>query len=165
MLACILQSTTDRSTLCSSLPETNIYEANIKRYSFSILPGARYGIRQVIKSKEEVRCNGAMLLQIKAVKFLVEKRGVEINQQDRSRGWTPLMRCAQMAHYTHEPYLQVSHSLPAHSAKKLLSCHAAFYLPLELSYCQSMQDAMSSFFLGIAPGNMMILQPAKIVLT
>ena len=30
------------------------------------------------------------------VKFLVEERGAEVNQQDRKRGWTPLHRAARM---------------------------------------------------------------------
>jgi len=41
------------------------------------------------------------------VKFLVEKRGVEVNQRDMSRGWTPLHRCARVAHYRHAPFLQI----------------------------------------------------------
>ncbi len=31
-----------------------------------------------------------------------------VNQRDASRGWTPLMRCARMAHYKHAPFLQVN---------------------------------------------------------
>jgi hypothetical protein len=30
------------------------------------------------------------------VKFLVEERGAEVNQQDRHKGWTPLHRAARM---------------------------------------------------------------------
>ena len=37
----------------------------------------------------------------------MEQRGAEVNQQDASKGWTPLHRCALMAHYTHQPYLQL----------------------------------------------------------
>ena len=37
----------------------------------------------------------------------MEQRGVEVNQRDAGRGWTPLMRCARVAHYRHAPYLQV----------------------------------------------------------
>lgn len=48
-----------------------------------------------------------MPVQMECVKFLVEERGVEINQQDITKGWTPLMRCARMAHYTTSPYLAV----------------------------------------------------------
>lgn len=48
-----------------------------------------------------------MPAQMECVKFLVEERGVEINQQDVTKGWTPLMRCARMAHYTTSPYLAV----------------------------------------------------------
>lgn len=45
--------------------------------------------------------------QLGAVKLLLEHRCAEVNQQDKTRGWTPLMRCAQMAHYTHAPYFEV----------------------------------------------------------
>ena len=38
----------------------------------------------------------------------MEQRGVAVNQLDASRGWTPLMRCARMAHYKHAPFLQAS---------------------------------------------------------
>ena len=34
--------------------------------------------------------------QLEMVKFLVEERGAEVNQQDRKRGWTPLHRAARM---------------------------------------------------------------------
>ncbi|EFN51391.1 hypothetical protein CHLNCDRAFT_141012 [Chlorella variabilis] len=44
--------------------------------------------------------------QLAVARFLVEQRGVEVNQRDSGRGWTPLMRCARMAHYKNAPYLQ-----------------------------------------------------------
>jgi hypothetical protein len=47
-------------------------------------------------------------VQLEVVRFLVEQRGVEINQQAIKTGWTPLMRCAQMAHYTNQPYMQAN---------------------------------------------------------
>ena len=47
------------------------------------------------------------VLQMHCVKFLVEQRNVEINQQDHRRGWTPLMRVAHMAHHTELPYLAI----------------------------------------------------------
>lgn len=34
--------------------------------------------------------------QLECVKHLVEKLGAEVNQQDRTKGWTPLHRCARM---------------------------------------------------------------------
>ena len=43
--------------------------------------------------------------QLEMVKFLVERRGVEVNQRDAARGWTPLHRCARVAHYHHAPFL------------------------------------------------------------
>lgn len=46
-------------------------------------------------------------MQLHCVKFLVEKRQVEVNQQDHRWGWTPLHRCAHMAHHTSEPYMAV----------------------------------------------------------
>lgn len=46
-------------------------------------------------------------LQMRCVKFLVEKRGAHVSQQDRAKGWTALHRCARMAHHTHMPYLQI----------------------------------------------------------
>lgn len=45
--------------------------------------------------------------QLAVARFLVEQRGVEVNQRDSGRGWTPLMRCARMAHYKNAPYLQL----------------------------------------------------------
>ena len=46
-------------------------------------------------------------LQLECVRFLVERRRVEVNQHDLRWGWTPLMRCAHMAHHTNMPYLAV----------------------------------------------------------
>lgn len=48
-----------------------------------------------------------MAMQLACVKFLVEQRGVEVNQRDLNRGWTPLQRCANMAHHRHAPYLEI----------------------------------------------------------
>lgn len=45
--------------------------------------------------------------QINMVKFLVEQRNVKINQRDITRGWTPLHRCAHVAHYTHAPFMDI----------------------------------------------------------
>ena len=44
-------------------------------------------------------------VQLACVRFLVERRGAAVNQRDRVRGWTPLLRCAHMAHHTHAPFL------------------------------------------------------------
>lgn len=45
------------------------------------------------------------VVQLECVRFLVEERGAAVNQRDLSRGWTPLHRCAHMAHHTHAPFL------------------------------------------------------------
>ena len=34
--------------------------------------------------------------QLEAVRFLLDERGAEVNQQDRELGWTPLHRAARM---------------------------------------------------------------------
>lgn len=52
-------------------------------------------------------CASLPRLRIHLPALQVEQRGVEVNQRDASRGWTPLMRCARMAHYKHAPFLQV----------------------------------------------------------
>lgn len=41
------------------------------------------------------------------VKFLIEERGVEVNQRAISNGWTPLHRAARVAHYNTAPHLEV----------------------------------------------------------
>ena len=46
-------------------------------------------------------------VQLECVKFLVEQRGAPVNQKDLGQGWTPLHRCAQMAHHTHAPYMEI----------------------------------------------------------
>jgi len=45
--------------------------------------------------------------QLAFVQWLVDKQMVLINQQDRSLGWTPLHRCARMAHSRSRPWLEV----------------------------------------------------------
>lgn len=45
--------------------------------------------------------------QLAAAKFLVERRGVDVNQQDRAHGWTPLMRAARVAHYKDRQRMEV----------------------------------------------------------
>ena len=47
------------------------------------------------------------MLQLACVKFLVEARNAQVNQQTAKSGWTPLHHCARMAHYRHAPYLQI----------------------------------------------------------
>lgn len=54
--------------------------------------------------------------QLAAARFLVEQRGAHVNQRDGSQGWTPLHRCAHMAHYLHAPFM--------HLFEYLLSCGA-----------------------------------------
>ena len=56
------------------------------------------------------------LEQMECVRFLVEQRDAEVNQRDRSKGWTPLHRAARMAHHTHAPYLAVFEYLLVHGA-------------------------------------------------
>ena len=56
------------------------------------------------------------MLQLHCVKFLLEQRKVEVNQQDLGRGWTPLMRVAHMAHHTEMPYLAIFEYLLQHGA-------------------------------------------------
>ena len=41
-------------------------------------------------------CAHAWRAQIEAVRFLLDERGAEVNQQDRELGWTPLHRAARM---------------------------------------------------------------------
>lgn len=45
--------------------------------------------------------------QLECVQFLVEQRGANVNQQDCQQGWTPLHRCARMAHHRHAPFLHI----------------------------------------------------------
>ena len=45
--------------------------------------------------------------RLSMVKFLVEERKVEVNQRDKSTGWTPLHRCAYVVHYRHAPYFEI----------------------------------------------------------
>jgi len=44
--------------------------------------------------------------RLNMVKFLIEQRGVEVNQRDITRGWTPLHRCGRVAHYRHAQFLE-----------------------------------------------------------
>ncbi|KAK9832373.1 hypothetical protein WJX74_008019 [Apatococcus lobatus] len=62
--------------------------------------------------------------QLECVKFLVEQRGANVNQQDCRRGWTPLHRCARMAHHRHAPYLHIFQYLLDHGADaELMTFH------------------------------------------
>ena len=45
--------------------------------------------------------------RLEAARYLLEARGVEVNQRDIRRGWTPLMRCARVAHDKDAPHQQV----------------------------------------------------------
>jgi ankyrin repeat protein len=45
--------------------------------------------------------------RLNMVKYLVEQRQVPVNQRDRTKGWTPLHRCAYVAHYHHAPYFDI----------------------------------------------------------
>lgn len=65
-------------------------------------------------------CNG----QLECVKFLVEQRGANVNQQDCKQGWTPLHRCARMAHHCHAPFLHIFQYLLDHGANaELMTFH------------------------------------------
>ena len=55
-------------------------------------------------------------VQLRCVKFLLEQRGAQVNQQDKREGWTALHRCARMAHHTHAPYLEIFEYLLQHGA-------------------------------------------------
>ena len=46
-------------------------------------------------------------MQLAFVRFLVEECKAEVNQQDRELGWTPLHRCARLAHVTQPPYMEI----------------------------------------------------------
>ena len=37
----------------------------------------------------------------------MERKGARVNQQDRALGWTPLHRCARLAHCRARPYLEL----------------------------------------------------------
>ncbi|KAK9861407.1 hypothetical protein WJX84_003615 [Apatococcus fuscideae] len=54
--------------------------------------------------------------QLECVKFLVEQRGAHVNQQDYKQGWTPLHRCARMAHHRHAHFLHIFQYLLNHGA-------------------------------------------------
>ena len=41
------------------------------------------------------------------VKFLVEQRNVAVNQRCKSTGWTPLHRCAYVAHYRNGNFIEL----------------------------------------------------------
>lgn len=45
--------------------------------------------------------------RLNMVKYFVEQRRVPINQRDRVKGWTPLHRCAYIAHYHHAPFFEI----------------------------------------------------------
>lgn len=45
--------------------------------------------------------------RLQLVKFLLEERGVPVNQRCIRTGWTPLHRCAHVAHYRHAPFLEI----------------------------------------------------------
>lgn len=61
----------------------------------------------------------------------MEQRGASVNQKDLKRGWTPLHRCAHMAHHTHAPYLAVFEYLLQQGADaSILSTASAQSKPL-----------------------------------
>lgn len=54
--------------------------------------------------------------QLGIVRFLVEQRGVAVNQRCTATGATPLHRCAAVAHYKHAPFLEIFYYLLAAGA-------------------------------------------------
>ncbi len=63
--------------------------------------------------------------QLAMVKFLVEQRGVPVNQRcNNSTGWTPLHRCAYVSHYQNAPQMQVFEYLLASGADPELQTYA-----------------------------------------
>ena len=67
-------------------------------------------------------------MQLECARFLLEKRGAEVNQKDVSKGWTPLHRCARMAHYTNAPYLELFEYLLSKGADGSLMTDVGFPL-------------------------------------
>ena len=41
------------------------------------------------------------------VNYLLEERGVPVNQRCARTGWTPLHRCAHVVHYIHAPFFEI----------------------------------------------------------
>ncbi|CAK0736733.1 hypothetical protein CVIRNUC_000794 [Coccomyxa viridis] len=70
--------------------------------------------------------------QLECVRFLAEHRRVEINQHDLRWGWTPLMRCAHMAHHTNMPYLALFEHLLQQGADASLTGRAVTITGIEL---------------------------------
>lgn len=54
--------------------------------------------------------------QLGATHFLLEQRSAPVNQRAAANGWTPLHRCARVAHYRHAPFMQVFECLLAAGA-------------------------------------------------
>jgi Ankyrin repeats (many copies) len=64
--------------------------------------------------------------QLSMVKFLVEQKNVPVNQRCNNRtGWTPLHRCAHVAHYRNAPHMEVFEYLLASGADPALKTFAA----------------------------------------
>uniref|UniRef100_A0A7S0RHN8 Uncharacterized protein n=1 Tax=Pyramimonas obovata TaxID=1411642 RepID=A0A7S0RHN8_9CHLO len=94
------------------------------KYSFfQYIDAARLGNRQSFETIQEAdrdwwfpnldRGAGAALHfavdhgQLEFVKYLVEECGAAVNQQDRELGFTPLHRCARLAHVTSRQYMEI----------------------------------------------------------
>ena len=67
-----------------------------------------------------------LIVQLECVKFLVEQREANVNQQDGRRGSTPLHRCARMAHHCHGPFLKTFQYLLLHGADPALMTFCGF---------------------------------------
>ena len=57
------------------------------------------------------------------VRFLVEQRGVAVNQRVAGTGATPLHRCAAVAHYKHASFMEIFDYLLAAGADPGLRTH------------------------------------------
>lgn len=60
-------------------------------------------------------------LQLEAARWLLEERRVPVNQRERAGGWTPLLRCARVAHYRHGAFLDLFELLLRHGADPSLA--------------------------------------------
>ena len=74
----------------------------------------------------------------------MEQRGAEVNQRDRSKGWTPLHRAARMAHHTHVPYLAVFEYLLAKGADASLLTTVGWHDPTTVSLGPSVSERLDA---------------------
>ena len=79
-----------------------------------------------------------------------------MNQQDRERGWTPLHRCARMAHSRAEPYLEIFELLLRHGADASILTYECWEDPRSGRFGapQSVFDVATDAGLGWKPGRL-----------